>query len=395
MTMLSDDVLKSLFTETAVTFEVPDNGARDIMASAESGTGPSGPSDEGEGTDELGAPRRRRDALARHRVLAIAACMIVVIALGGVGLIVTQSPGPSSHPTSVASGPTSVGGTASPGNSGRSPSSSKAAAPTPAFASAGAASGSTVQGTAQPGTADRHLSASADVPAATSAGRDIIQTGALDLVVRKGALSSTLTSLTALATRADGTVAKSDANAEAGASTPNASITLEVPQADFPSVLKEAQALGHNTKLTTRATDVTGNYVDLGSRITSLEASRQQYLTIMAKATSISDILAVQAQLDTLESQIEQLQGQLSLLTNQTTYATLTVTVHEPARPGAARQSARGGIRGAFDASVHGFGDAVNGLIVAAGPILFAVLLGGVLFVAVKFGWRRWQRHNL
>ena len=148
-------------------------------------------------------------------------------------------------------------------------------------------------------------------------------------------------------------------------------------------------------KLTTKATDVTGSYVDLESRITSLEASRQQYLTIMAKATSISDILAVQSQLDSLESQIEQLQGQLALLTNQTTYATLTVALHEPAPPGAAHQPTRGGLGGAFDDSVHGFADGVNGLIAAAGPILFAVLLGGLVFVGAKFGWRRWQRHNL
>ena len=73
---------------------------------------------------------------------------------------------------------------------------------------------------------------------------------------------------------------------------------------------------GKTTKLTTKATDVTGQYVDLQSRIAALEASRQQYLTIMAKATTVGDVLAVQAQLDTIQSQIEQLQGQLQVLTS-------------------------------------------------------------------------------
>ena len=53
------------------------------------------------------------------------------------------------------------------------------------------------------------------------------------------------------------------------------------------------------SELTTKATDVTAQYVDLQSQITALEASRQQYLTIMTKASSIGDVLAVQAQLDT------------------------------------------------------------------------------------------------
>ena len=67
----------------------------------------------------------------------------------------------------------------------------------------------------------------------------------------------------------------------------------------FSAALDEAQSLGKTSNLTTKATDVTGQYVDLQAQITSLEASRQQYLTIMTKASSIGDVLAVQAQLDT------------------------------------------------------------------------------------------------
>ncbi len=82
-------------------------------------------------------------------------------------------------------------------------------------------------------------------------------------------------------------------------------------------------------RLTTSATDVTGQYVDLQARITALQDSRQQYLTIMAKATTVGGILAVQEQLQNLQSQLEQLQGQLQLLNNETTYATLAVTVSQ------------------------------------------------------------------
>ena len=46
---------------------------------------------------------------------------------------------------------------------------------------------------------------------------------------------------------------------------------------------------------------MTGQYVDLQARLTALEDSRQQYLTILAKATSIGDILSVQEQLDSIQ----------------------------------------------------------------------------------------------
>ena len=60
-----------------------------------------------------------------------------------------------------------------------------------------------------------------------------------------------------------------------------------------------------------------GQYVDLQSRITALQDSRQQYLTILAKATTVGDVLAVQEQLDGIQSQIEQLQGQLQVLSER------------------------------------------------------------------------------
>ena len=45
----------------------------------------------------------------------------------------------------------------------------------------------------------------------------------------------------------------------------------------------------------------------------------------MTKAASIGDVLAVQAQLDTLQSQIQQLQGQLAVLRERDDYSTMTV----------------------------------------------------------------------
>jgi hypothetical protein len=170
---------------------------------------------------------------------------------------------------------------------------------------------------------------------------------------------------------------------------------LEVPEASFGAVLHDAQVLGKSLNLTTKATDVTGRYVDLQSRITSLQASRQQYLAILAKATSISDILAVQAQLDTLQSQIEQLQGQLAVLTNETTYSTLTVTVHEPLPAHRPAPHAPSGIDRAWHDSVRGFFAGVDGVVGAAGPALFVVLSLGVVALVGRLLWRRWQRHNL
>src|SRR5208283_4200344 len=106
-----------------------------------------------------------------------------------------------------------------------------------------------------------------------------------------------------------------------------------VPQPSFGSVLAQVQGFGKVTSVTSTSTDVTGQYVNLQARITALQDSLQQYLTILSRATSIGDILSVQNQIDTIQSEIEQLQGQLNLLDSQTTYGSLTVSLSEVGHP--------------------------------------------------------------
>ncbi len=171
-------------------------------------------------------------------------------------------------------------------------------------------------------------------------------------------------------------------------------ITEKVPQAILGTVVAQVQTMGRVTALTTRGTDVTGRYVDLQSRVSALEASRNQYLTIMSRATSISDILAVQNQLDTLQSQIEQLQGQLQLLNSQTTYATLAVSLSAPGGPAAPVPHAATGIAAAWHGAVSGFTAAFDGLLRIAGPLLFALLLLAALLLLGRLAWRAARRRT-
>jgi hypothetical protein len=223
----------------------------------------------------------------------------------------------------------------------------------------------------------------------------IEQTGTLDLAVKKGDLARTMTGLTNLAGAVGGFVANSQNQNGTGDGPAYGTITMEVPVNNFASVLKAAERYGKTSNVSTNATDVTGQYVDLQARLTALEDSRQQYLTILAKATSIGDILSVQEQLDGIQQQIEQLQNQLQLLTSQTSYSKVTVTVSEgtpPPRPGPLPAS---GLVQAWHDSVGGFVAGVDGLVRVAGPFLFALLCLALAAVGGRVLWRRYQRHRL
>jgi hypothetical protein len=223
------------------------------------------------------------------------------------------------------------------------------------------------------------------------------ETGSLGLTVDPHRLGRVMGRLTELATANGGYVTSSSlgrlGTLPTGPGT--GSIALDVPQGSFDDVLATAKRLGTVTAMSTKAVDVTGQYVDLQAEITALEASRQQYLTIMTKATSIPDILSVQSQLDSIQTQMQQLQGQLQLLDSQTAYSTLDVSVTERLAPGAPRPAAKSGLSKAIQKSVHGFVGDLEDVVRVAGPTLFVLIVGVALLLLVKLGWRQYRRRTL
>lgn len=245
-------------------------------------------------------------------------------------------------------------------------------------------------GAANGGAAGTGPGAPASGPAAQSA--LIEETGTITLVVRGSSIAGDTSQLMAMATASGGFVAGTETQSATPGSPAQGTVTLQVPERNFDALLGQVRSLGKVSLLTTSALDVTGQYVDLQARITALEDSRRQYLTIMAKATTVGGILAVQEQLDSLQSELEQLQGQLRVLDNQTTYATLTVTLTEravvPPPPKPETSLAK-----AWDGAVSGFVAGFEGMVRVAGPLLFAALLLAALYLLARGAWRARRRH--
>ncbi len=418
MTMLDDDTLATLFAQAAEVFEVPADGAADIVARARASAHSGGPKDgdapdgedgaSGAGGSDLpngldrghqpAALRRVTAVAARHRVLSVAACILLVLALAGAVGALVRSPSAPTSTSSLAKTPRAPSGAASttttvPQFSASTPGAASGALPAPA---AGNATGGGLSAKGALGAAQSPNGAPTLPNDAVGQSAKIEQTGSLGLRVGRGTLSKTMTELTNLAATFGGFVANSQT--QSGANTggaPYGTITLQVPVQDFSAALKQAQTFGKTTSLSTKATDVTGQYVDLQSRITALQASRLQYLTIMSKATTVGDVLAVQAQLDTIQTQIEQLQGQLQVLTSETSYSTLTVTASEGSPPPRPVPLPESGLVRAWHDSIGGFVGDLEGLIRAAGPALFTLLCLAALALGGRALWRRYQRHGL
>lgn len=105
-----------------------------------------------------------------------------------------------------------------------------------------------------------------------------------------------------------------------------ASVTYRIPSPQWDAALAKLRALA--IKVVNEATqtqDVTGQVVDLTARITNLQATERALQGIMTKATKITDILDVQAELTKVRGDIEQATAEKQHLQEQASYSTLTV----------------------------------------------------------------------
>lgn len=156
----------------------------------------------------------------------------------------------------------------------------------------------------------------------------IVKTGEITLEVES--VANGLSRVRAMAIELGGYVGGS----QAGTLDDSATLTLRIPATRFDDALARLHEIGSKVlSESTREEDVTSAIVDLEARLKNLESSEAQYRLLMAKATKIEDILAVQSRLDDVQGQIEQLSAQLKALGNQADLSTLTVTLQPHAQP--------------------------------------------------------------
>jgi hypothetical protein len=358
-----DDVLAGLLRSAVNEIPVPDGGPGRVLAAERAGRA------------ETHAPR----GISAVRRLPLMAAVTVALVVGVIGAVTWESPsGPRTNVVGLrsAGSPATLGGHKLSGDGftlGVAPPSDSA----------------------DPGETTSAQSGNSSNPSSTSTALSarIESNGTIDLAVPRGDVAPVLSDLARVVTRDGGFVASTHFVAgRSGGEDATGVITLQVPVGSFARLVTQVEQAGHSSSVVTTATDVTGQYVDLQAQIGALEASRTQYLAIMTKATSISDILKVQSQLNSIESQIEVLQGQLYVLNNATTYGALAVSVRVAGAPTQAVSVRESGVTRAVKDSVGGFVTAFEGLIKVIGPALFVGLCLAALALVARSLRRVWRR---
>jgi hypothetical protein len=163
------------------------------------------------------------------------------------------------------------------------------------------------------------------------AGQQLIYTA--QLTVRARDVDNAVNQATSIATGAGGYVSAENASSDPSQPSQSlATVTLKIPVVVYAATLSElaGNTLGTRLSLTQQTQDVTQQVADVSSRVASDEAAISQLRTLLSRAGSVGDLLSVQDQIDSEESDLEAMLSQQNALNHETAYATVTLTIVGP-----------------------------------------------------------------
>jgi hypothetical protein len=226
------------------------------------------------------------------------------------------------------------------------------------------------------------------------AGQQLIYTA--QLTVRASDVSAAVSRATAIAADAGGYI--SSENASSNPDHPDqstATIEVKIPVTAYAVTLGElsGNALGTRLSLQQQAQDVTQQVADVNSRVASDEAAISQLRSLLSHAGNVGDLLDVQNQINSQESDLEALQSQQSALNHETAFATVAITIvgpkapvkpkHKPAPPP--------GLAAGLSGGWHALGVTVSWVLAVLGAALPFLVVLAALGAAGYWG-RRWLR---
>ncbi len=165
----------------------------------------------------------------------------------------------------------------------------------------------------------------------TSFGLKIMKHGSLTMLSEKGKFFETWNKISSITSLYSGTVISSNYYKEGdyyfGA------ITVVIPSKDFDVFIKELSDVAKVDRLSVNSQDVTGEYVDLNSRLKVLESQRDLLMSWLKEAKTVDEMIKLRNEIQNLEEQIETIKGRLNYISFHTDFSDITITLSEKDSP--------------------------------------------------------------
>jgi len=112
----------------------------------------------------------------------------------------------------------------------------------------------------------------------------------------------------------------------------SAYVVIRVPAADYQTALAQVMALGTFVSETSNSNDVSVQYTDLNATLASLRTEQASLLKLLNQTASINSTLAVESQLQQVDSQINSVESELLQTKTLVDYSTIDVTITQTAQ---------------------------------------------------------------
>lgn len=154
-------------------------------------------------------------------------------------------------------------------------------------------------------------------------------------------------------------------------------LVIRVPVAEFDQTMADLADLAPVAELeasSRQSEDVTTQVIDTDVRIRAQEASLERVEVLLARAQSIRDIVAIEAQLTRRQANLDSLKSTQAYLADQTSMS--TITVHLQTKPAKPEKKDDTGFLAGLASGWHGLKSLTNGAATLLGALLpFAVVL--------------------
>jgi hypothetical protein len=161
-------------------------------------------------------------------------------------------------------------------------------------------------------------------------------------------------------------------------------VVLRIPQSEFDTTLTGVKAIGTVRSVSTQGEDVTEEYVDIQAQKTSYQNQLAQYNEIMKQAVKVSDVIEIQQQIDSVQTNLNRLEGRLKYLNSRIDMSTITVTLQEPEPVGG--ETGHNFVT-AINEGIAGFFGTIDFII-----YLFFTLLPWFVIGGIAWGIYRWKK---
>jgi hypothetical protein len=224
--------------------------------------------------------------------------------------------------------------------------------------------------------------------------RLIIRSGSISMVVEDTrAAQQSVAEMVAEMADEGAYVVSSEAYGAIEGGSPYVAMTIRVPATRFDQAMDRLADLSVEvTACNESGQDVTEEYVDIETRLESLEAARERLLKIMQEARTTKDLLDAEQQLTEREAEIESLKGRMQYLAQSARLASIRIELqpYVLSQPISSDWRPAENVRQAYKTlidSLRSAGDFLIFFVIAILP--WAVMLGLVAYGVVRFVlWR-------